>query len=192
MKIVKMNINNLKESSCNPRKDLKQTDKEYQHIKNSIQNFGFMEPVIVNQRNNVIVGGHQRTKVLKELGYTEIECVLVDLNEQEEKAANIALNSATGSWDIDKLQELIAEITEYDISDYVDFAEMEQELIHFEDDYESNDADESTKQHYIKVNKYEIPVSDEQYENIISNIKSYLDENGVLYGFLESGGLNVC
>ena len=73
-----------------------------------------------------------------------------------------------------------------------DFGALEEELIQMEDDYENNEEDESNNQHYIKVDKYEIPVSDEQYESIISNIKNYLNENGILYGFLESGGLNVC
>lgn len=189
MKIEKMNINDLKAAEYNPRKDLTPQDEEYQHIKNSIETFGYIEPVIVNIRNNTIVGGHQRTKVLKDLGYSEVECILVDLNEQEEKAANIALNSAVGEWDEKKLQELLQEITEFDMSE---FGAIEEELIQMEDDYTNNEEDESNKQHYIKIDRYEIPVSDEEYESIISNIKGYLDENGVLYGFLESGGLNVC
>lgn len=189
MKIEKMNINDLKAAEYNPRKDLTPQDEEYQHIKNSIETFGYIEPVIVNIRNNTIVGGHQRTKVLKDLGYSEVECILVDLNEQEEKAANIALNSAVGEWDEDKLQELLQEITDFDMSE---FGAIEEELIQMEDDYTNNEEDESNKQHYIKIDRYEIPVSDEEYESIISNIKGYLDENGVLYGFLESGGLNVC
>lgn len=189
MEIVKKKINDLKAAEYNPRKDLTPEDEEYQHIKNSIQNFGYIEPIIVNKRNNVIVGGHQRAKVLKELNYNEIDCILVDLSEQEEKAANIALNSAVGSWDEEKLQELLQEITEFDMSD---FGTMEEELIQMEDDYENNEEDESNKQHYVKVDKYEIPISDDSYEMIISNIKRYLNENGILYGFFESGGLNVC
>ena len=184
-----MNINDLKAAEYNPRKDLQPTDEEYKHIKNSIEQFGYIEPVIVNERNNVIIGGHQRTKVLKDLGYSEIDCIFVNLNEPEEKAANIALNSAIGVWDEEKLQELLSEITEFNMSD---FGALEEELIQMEDDYENNEEDESNNQHYIKVDKYEIPVSDEQYESIISNIKNYLNENGILYGFLESGGLNVC
>lgn len=189
MKIEKININDLKAAKYNPRKDLQPTDEEYQHIKNSIETFGYIEPVIVNIRNNTIVGGHQRTKVLKDLGYSEVECILVDLNEQEEKSANIALNSAVGEWNEEKLQELLQEITDFDMSD---FGAIEDELIQMEDDYKNNEEDESNKQHYIKIDRYEIPVSEEEYDSIISNIKVYLDENGVLYGFLESGGLNVC
>lgn len=189
MKIEKMNINDLKAAEYNPRKDLQPTDEEYQHIKNSIETFGYIEPIIINIRNNTIVGGHQRTKVLKDLGYSEVECILVDLNEQEEKSANIALNSAVGLWDEEKLQELLQEITDFNMSD---FGAIEDELIQMEDDYKNNEEDESNKQHYIKIDRYEIPVSDEEYDSIISNIKVYLDENGVLYGFFESGGLNVC
>lgn len=62
-----------------------------------------------------VIGGHQRLKVLKELGYTEVECVVVDLDQEKEKALNIALNKISGDWDNDKLEELLAELKQTDI-----------------------------------------------------------------------------
>lgn len=62
-----------------------------------------------------VIGGHQRLKVLKELGYTEVECVVVDLDQKKEKALNIALNKISGDWDNDKLEELLAELKQTDI-----------------------------------------------------------------------------
>ena len=90
----------------NPRKDLKPEDEEYQKIKKSINEFGYVTPIIINSNFNVI-GGHQRLKVLKELGYVEVECVVVDLDQNKEKALNIALNKISGDWDNDKLEELL-------------------------------------------------------------------------------------
>lgn len=114
MNIQKIKIESLKPAEYNPRKDLKPEDEEYQKIKKSITEFGYVAPVIVNS-NMTVIGGHQRLKVLKELGYTEVECVVVDLDQKEEKALNIALNKISGDWDNDKLEELLAELKQTDI-----------------------------------------------------------------------------
>lgn len=68
-------IGQLKPAAYNPRKQLKPGDKEYEKIKNSIQEFGYVEPVIVNY-DMTVIGGHQRLTVLKELGYEEVQCVV--------------------------------------------------------------------------------------------------------------------
>ncbi|MCI8641017.1 MAG: DNA modification methylase [Clostridia bacterium] len=114
MNIQKISIEKLKPAEYNPRKDLKPEDEEYQKIKKSLVEFGYVAPVIVNV-DMTVIGGHQRLKVLKELGYTEIECNIVDLEKDKEKALNIALNKITGEWDNTKLEELLAELKEADI-----------------------------------------------------------------------------
>lgn len=114
MNIQKIEIGKLKPADYNPRKDLKPEDEEYQKIKKSIIEFGYVDPIIVNT-DMTVIGGHQRLKVLKDLGYTVIECNMVDLDKNKEKALNIALNKITGEWDNKKLEELIAELKEADI-----------------------------------------------------------------------------
>ena len=114
MKIEKIKIEKLKPAEYNPRKDLKPEDEEYQKIKKSITEFGYVAPVIVNS-NMTVIGGHQRLKILKELGYTDVECVIVDLDPNKEKALNIALNKISGDWDNDKLEELLSELKQTDI-----------------------------------------------------------------------------
>lgn len=109
MNIQKISIEKLKPAEYNPRKDLKPEDEEYQKIKRSLIEFGYVAPVIVNS-DMTVIGGHQRLKVLKELGYTEIECNIVDLDKNKEKALNIALNKISGEWDNDKLEKLLAEL----------------------------------------------------------------------------------
>ena len=109
MNIKKIKIDNLVPATYNPRKDLKQSDPEYIKIKNSIENFGFVSPLIVN-KDMTVIGGHQRLKVLKELKYNEIECIVVDLDKTNEKALNIALNKIQGDWDEEKLEELLQEL----------------------------------------------------------------------------------
>lgn len=111
MNIQKINIEKLKPASYNPRKDLQQEDEEYKKIKRSLTEFGYVAPIIVNA-DMTVIGGHQRLKVLKELGYTEIECNVVDLDKDKEKALNIALNKISGEWDDNKLEELLRELKE--------------------------------------------------------------------------------
>ena len=110
MNIQKIKAELLNPAAYNPRKDLKPGDKEYEKLKRSIEEFGYVEPVIWNSQTGNVVGGHQRLKVLLDLGQTEIDCVVVELNPQREKALNLALNKIQGEWDENKLAELMAEL----------------------------------------------------------------------------------
>ena len=118
MNIEKIHTGKLNAAKYNPRKDLKPGDIEYEKLKQSIQTFGYVEPVLWNKRTGNIIGGHQRFKVLVELGYTEIDCVVLDMNLTDEKALNIALNKVSGDWDKDKLMLLIADLqgSDFDVS----------------------------------------------------------------------------
>ena len=118
MDIQKIALDKIKMATYNPRKDLKPGDVEYQKLKRSIEEFGYVEPVVWNKRTGNIVGGHQRYKVLLELGYSEVECVVLDIDALKEKALNVALNKITGEWDVPLLSELLAQIGEsgFDIS----------------------------------------------------------------------------
>ena len=102
----------------NPRKDLKPGDPEYDKLKRSMEQFGYVEPVIWNKTTGRVVGGHQRLKVLMDMGVTEVECVVVELDEEREKALNIALNKISGDWDKDKLMLLISDLqgADFDVS----------------------------------------------------------------------------
>lgn len=119
-------LDELNPAGYNPRKDLKPDDKQYQDIQNSIEQFGFVEPLVVNVHDgkNMIVGGHQRFKILKASGVSTTEAVVVDLDDQKEKALNIALNKIDGEWDNEKLQELFREFEEEDVTD-IGFTEEE-------------------------------------------------------------------
>ena len=109
MEIQKIPAARLNPAAYNPRVDLKPGDKEYEKLKRSINEFGYVEPVIWNRQTGNVVGGHQRLKVLLDLGQTEIDCVVVDLDLSREKALNIALNKIQGDWDEDKLAAIMAD-----------------------------------------------------------------------------------
>ena len=110
MTIEKLKVGQLLPADYNPRKDLKPGDAEYEKLKRSIEQFGYVEPVIWNKVTGRVVGGHQRLKVLLDMGITEVDCVVVEMDEEKEKALNIALNKISGEWDKDKLALLIADL----------------------------------------------------------------------------------
>ncbi len=96
------------------KRSLQPEDEEWKKIQRSIEEFGYVDPIIVN-KDMTVIGGHQRLKVLKTLGYTEIECNVVELDKVKEKALNVALNKISGEWDYDKLEDLLLELKEADI-----------------------------------------------------------------------------
>ena len=122
MKLVTKYIHDLKFADYNPRSI---TDKQFKELKNSINKFGYVEPVIVNinpERYNIIVGGHMRVRVASTLGYVELACIEVNLNFKDEQELNIRLNKNTGSWDYDTLANL------FEIDDLKDYGFAESEL----------------------------------------------------------------
>ena len=109
-------IGDLRPAAYNPRKKLKAGDKEYEKIKNSIQEFGYVEPIIVNY-DMTVIGGHQRLTVLKDLGYTEVECVVLHIEDEHKvKALNIALNKITGAWNEQLLADLLVDLQSADFN----------------------------------------------------------------------------
>ena len=118
MIVEKKNAADLLPAEYNPRKDLKPGDLEYEKLKRSIEQFGYVEPVIWNKATGRVVGGHQRLRVLMDMGIMEVDCVVVDLPEDKEKALNIALNKISGEWDKEKLALLITDLqgVDFDVS----------------------------------------------------------------------------
>ena len=153
MILEKRKISELSPAEYNPRKRLTPEDEEYQKIKSSIEHFGYVDPIIINS-DGTIIGGHQRANVLSDLGYEEIDVVVVDLNKDDEKALNIALNKITGEWDEIKLKEVLLELSlgDYDftvtgfnqeeLDDLVQLTEFEPETT--EDEFDVEQALEET------------------------------------------------
>ena len=101
-------VEQLNEAAYNPRIPLEPGMPEWEKLRNSIVQFGNVEPIVWNKRTGNVVGGHQRLKVLKSLGYEAVPCSIVDLSEEDEKLLNVALNKIKGQWDYEKLEELLS------------------------------------------------------------------------------------
>ena len=153
-------LSELIAAEYNPRKALTVKDSEYQKIKRSIEEFGYVDPIIIN-KDGTIIGGHQRTTVLIDLGYEEVDVVVVSLDKQKEKALNIALNKISGEWDELKLKDLLLDLDlgDYDISltgfetndltELVDKLAIESEAV--DDDFNEDEAFEEIIEPITKI-----------------------------------------
>lgn len=112
MDVRKVPMQQIKPHPMNPRKDLKPGDADFERIRRSIEHFGFVEPLVWNQRTGHLVGGHQRFKVLQEAGLKEVTVSVVDLDPDDEAMFAIALNKVRGDWEPEKLVELLRQIAQ--------------------------------------------------------------------------------
>ena len=111
MKIESKLVKDLNPASYNPRQI---SSKQYKDLKESVKKFGLVDPIIVN-KDNTVIGGHQRLKICKDLKYVDVDCVMLDLSKEEERELNIRLNKNTGDFDMDILAN------EFDIEELTDW-----------------------------------------------------------------------
>ncbi|MCK4849710.1 MAG: DNA modification methylase [Phycisphaerae bacterium] len=119
MNIELIDTKKIKPAAYNPRKDLKPGDPEYAKLQRSIKEFDCVEPLVWNKRTGNLVGGHQRLKILLARGDKQVQCSVVDLPLEKEKALNLALNKIKGDWDDVKLPKLLDELIalpDFDVS----------------------------------------------------------------------------
>lgn len=124
MQIIEKKLKDIKPYEKNPRKN----DSAVDAVANSIREFGFRVPVVID-KDNVIVCGHTRYKAAKKLKLDTVPCVVADdLTEEQIKAYRLADNkvSELAEWDIDSLGEELDGIFDIDMSEFgfsMDFEE---------------------------------------------------------------------
>lgn len=176
MEIRTLKATEIKAADYNPRKDLQPEDTEYKKLRRSIEEFGYVEPIIWNERTGNVVGGHQRLKVLLEQGAQEIDCVVVSLDDKDEKILNVLLNKVKGRWDIGKLADLLQELDEAGAMEVTGFEDWElQSLLmqydHIKDLMEEDFSDYSSeKERSTFVMTFSLPAgAREAVENYLQN-----------------------
>lgn len=176
MNIQKIKIDKLIPAEYNPRIELKENDRAYKQIKASIDEFGYVSPIIVNKRNMVVISGHQRLNILKNSGFKEVQCVFVDVDNKTEKRMNLAFNNNDGYWDNDKLREMFAdlELTEEEMfATGFNVEEIESYNQDFIDDLFNEDF---TNRGKIELKEFAITFNiDKKYEKLFNN---YIKING--------------
>lgn len=136
LRIVQVNISDLEPAAYNPRKWSK--DKTEQ-LTESIRQFGLVDPILVNSakdRLNIVIGGHFRLKVAKDLGYVQVPVVYVEISsEAKERELNLRLNKNLGEWDFDLLKEF-----DQDLLSDVGFSSVELDDVFFDEQVTSEDT----------------------------------------------------
>ncbi|MEY2703412.1 MAG: hypothetical protein RLY43_2051 [Bacteroidota bacterium] len=133
LEIKWVDINSVLPAKYNPREI---SESALNGLIESIKRFGFVDPIIVNNRTNSICGGHMRVRAAEFLGFKSVPVVYVDLSLTEEKALNVTLNNdkITGHF-TDKLQDLLQEI-KLEL-DAVDFSGLKLDTLELKfDDFE--------------------------------------------------------
>jgi len=122
MKVVEKNVADIIPANYNPREI---TKKQFAEIKESVDKFGLVDPLIVNihpNRKNILVGGHQRLQVIIDMGLKTAPCVEVNLDEKQEKELNVRLNKNQGQWNFVNLANF------FDVDNLVDWGFDSKEL----------------------------------------------------------------
>lgn len=186
MLIRTVEINELHESVFNPRIKLEKSSKEYQQITDSIQQFGFVEPLVVNEHNMCVIGGHQRLQILKDSGATQVDCVMINETDPErEKALCVALNKIKGDWDMEKLAYLLGDDDvsafptgfdegEVDLEKYLKNTEP-VELPDEQEEAPEPEAEEKEATTVIKIGGFSFTVKASEYYALIDDIR----DNGI-------------
>ena len=165
MNIIDININEITEYENNPRFN----DNAVEPVANSIKEFGFKVPIILD-KNNVIVAGHTRLKAAKKLGLTAVPCLIADdLSEEQINAFRLADNKVgeIAEWDFEKLEEELRNIHTIDMSEFeFDLSDFEEEPEAEEDDFEIDVPEEpKTKEGFIyKLGKHYLMCGDSTKE----------------------------
>lgn len=145
IKITYLKVSDLKPYEKNPRRN----DEAVDYVANSIKEFGFKVPIIIDE-NSVIIAGHTRYKASKKLGLKEVPCIVAyDLNEEQVKAFRLADNKVAekAMWDFGALEEELSDIANIDMSIF-DFNLNDDEL-----DFSHDDTDMEVEKKLCKCPK---------------------------------------
>jgi len=184
MKIRNRKIKDLIRAEYNPRELTKEQETQ---LKDSLLRFGIVDPVIVNihpDRKDIIVGGHQRTKVWESLGNDNIDTVEVNLTLEKEKELNVRLNKNTGQFDMDMLQEHFEtdELVEWGFEEY-EFATVSEDVDYsILDDEDLDDVLEDMTNGVKKAIQIEFEL--EHYEEAQELVKYWRERDAYIGGMI--------
>lgn len=167
IKIVYRDIDTLVEPDYNPRKI---SAKQKEDIRQSIETFGFVQPLVVNtnpKRTGIVIGGNQRLKIAKSMGFKQAPCVEVDLDEQQERELNLRLNKNQAEFDF----KLLNDFFDKEVLFKVGFTEKEVGKIESEFDEKFKAITNENCEMPI------VPKFSEKYGCVIIIFDSELDEN---------------
>lgn len=180
MNIIDKSLTDIKPYENNPRNN----DEAVEPVANSIKEFGFKVPIVID-KNNIIVAGHTRYKAAKKLGLETVPCIIADdLNEEQIKAFRLADNkvSEIATWDLELLGNELDNIINIDMEtfsfDFLDDIPSEVELERTKDD------GEKSNKNYLQFDGKKIVLTDEELFLLNDRYDVYINEHKTNYGFV--------
>ena len=180
-KIIQRDIDSLIFAEYNPRQ---LTKDQHQHLKDSIQRFGLVDPILVNKhkdRKDIIIGGHQRVRVAKDLDIDKVPCIELSLPYEKERELNVRLNKNSGEWDYDVLANMfeMEELQDWGFADK-DFWFLDQGELSNDVDYSDNTVDEKLKRFLdAKIKQITIPFPSEEFDIIVERLDRVMEKLGI-------------
>jgi DNA modification methylase len=105
--IEHVSIDSLRPDPANPRRI---GERELESLTRSLQQFGFVQPILVHKSDNVVIGGHQRLVAARRLGWKTVPVIFLDLPPEQARLLNLALNKISGQWDNELLARMLADL----------------------------------------------------------------------------------
>lgn len=176
MKIVEMKVADLIPYERNPRHN----DEAVDYVAESIKQFGFNVPIVID-KDNTVVCGHTRLKAAKKLKIKTVPCVVKDdLTDEEIRAYRLADNRSAekATWDIELLDMELAEIETIDMT-LLGF-DQSTEIDTFSDYEETKDS----QQVFLKWCNNEVPLSEDEISMLDKAFKKHVKDYGTSYGFV--------
>lgn len=166
MEVVYKRVDELQEYKDNARRN----DAGVAKVAQSIKDFGFLNPITIDE-NNVIISGHTRLKAAKELGMTEVPCIVQALSEEEARLARIVDNKSHeySTWDIGKLHQ-----------------ELDGINIDFKTTFFTPNRDRKfyTDNKRLIFGNNELPLTEEEYARLKAIYDAYIAKNKTYLGFV--------
>ena len=184
LRIETKKISELKFAEYNPRKISK---RELELLKDSLQEFGHVSPILWNEATGNIVGGNQRVLALKSLGYSEIICVVINIDAEKEKRLNLILNKASAKWDNPKLYDLLLGLENISVTGFNknNVADFFQHAYNKYDKHYFGDTRERTYNKY-RLNEYDETRTKGSYDFPRLNACHYIPETLISFNEVKS------
>lgn len=188
--VIYRKITDLKPLPDNPRKI---EPEDLERLKESIRNNpDYLEahPLVLSDRTGelIVIDGNQRLRACLEMGWEEVPTHLLHgLTEEREQEIIIRANTNNGKWDIDKLLAWNAEDLMSWGVEGISFPEINDEPWDVDDTaniLRSQSYEAGAQIKYLHFEGYKIPVTDDELEALKERARQYMDENGVMIGFV--------